>query len=86
MTEIRKAYLVAGEVIHTSAIEAALTMMWRLGNFTFMNVGGALYRAGVSWDNHDRAADRLLQRLRRRGIVKYSKGRWTALQNPMETI
>lgn len=84
--EMAKPFTVAGETISCEHIGAALDFIRDHAEFTFMQVGGALYRAGVSWDNHDRAADRLLQRLRKSGQVKFAKGRWSACKNDEETI
>jgi hypothetical protein len=83
---INSPFAVKGEIISSTQIDAAIDLMARQRDFTFMQVGGALYRAGVTWDNHDRAADRLLQRLRKLGQVKFSKGRWSSCKNDAESV
>ena len=73
--QLFKPYSVGGEQINAEQIAKALRVLQR-DRFALHNLAGALFRAGVSWDNSDRAADRLLQRARKLGLCVFGQGTW----------
>ena len=76
--KLKKPYFVGSEEITSAAIEAALVVMQR-PDYTYSQVCGELYRSGVSWDNNERAGDRLIQRARKMGLIRYDRGTWRAI-------
>jgi hypothetical protein len=72
---IMKSY---GYEISDAIIVAGLTAM--KGQFTALNVEGALCRAGCpDGAIPSRVADKLLQRERKAGRIKFENGKWSAI-------
>lgn len=68
-----------GFEIPQSVIDAGLARM--KGEFTAVNIEGALLRAGCPADAiPSRVADKLLQRERKAGRIQFSKGKWKATE------
>jgi hypothetical protein len=70
-----KPFSVNGESVtaeHIAAVEPVL----RGATFRFFDVGKAMIQAGVSYANHDQAADRFLQRARKLGLVEAKGPAW----------
>ncbi len=69
--------------INEQHVASAIAELQKRGRpFTFMVFQVALRRAGVPHDVSDRAADRVLQRLRKSGLVAYVKGHWQFTKEP----
>jgi len=67
-----------GYEISDAIIVAGLTAM--KGQFTALNVEGALCRAGCpDGAIPSRVADKLLQRERKAGRIKFENGKWSAI-------
>lgn len=74
--QLYKPFRVHGETITADHIKRVEWLL-RCDRFTFGEVGCELVRVGVSYENHDRAADRLLQRARKLGLVVSMRGGWS---------
>jgi hypothetical protein len=70
-----KPYRILDEDVTSQHIVKAEHVL-RRERFTFHDLGVALVRAGVSYEKHDRAADRLLQRARKLDLIAFGSGRW----------
>lgn len=71
--------IVNGVEITEKQIEAGKARMMTGGAFTFFDIQCALRNAGVPDENSVayRAADRLVQKQRKAGLVKFEKKVWT---------
>jgi hypothetical protein len=68
---------VDGVEISQDVIDVAVADVFRAsGGFTFLNLQGALGRAGVDDRSAYRCADRTLQKLRKAGRIVFFNGRW----------
>jgi hypothetical protein len=83
--ELIKPYFVKAEEVTSAMIEATFEIMKR-ESFTYSQLCGGLYRAGLSWDNHERGGDRLVQRARKMGLIRYAKGTWRTIPEAWETL
>ena len=75
---INRPMTVNGYVLSEAVIHSALGRLE--ATFTNMSLAGILGRAGFVPDDlwvRQEAANRLLQRLRKAGLVSYCKGQWT---------
>lgn len=68
---------VDGVEISQDMIDAAVADVFRVsGGFTFLNLQGALCRAGADDRSAYRCADRTLQKLRKAGRIEFINRRW----------
>lgn len=68
---------VEGYDIGSAILEAAYGEMRKRERMTFLKVQRDLINAGANEFPSYRAADRLLQKLRRDGLIAFKKGYWT---------
>ena len=67
--------IVNGHLISIDHISKAYKWLKTKKSFRFLDVTLALSHSGVEYGALDRGADRLLQRMRRNGLVEYNKNR-----------
>lgn len=72
---------VYGHVIPSAIIDHCLSQMEIHRGFTLMDLRGAIIRAAaVDSATAERAADRVLQRLRRNGAIAYRDQKWRVVE------
>lgn len=67
---------VDGVVITDAQIADATEALKQMSYFTYSEVQCQLHAAGVNRNAAYRGADRLLQKLRKSGLIAYASGKW----------